>query len=114
MEREIAYYRCQNKPVIFIAKTLNIDCKTVRYIINKWKKETHDYVFALKSNSISFFNPDITGLLKRSDLSFSYAQKLLSNTYVINYIILNRNEAHNRYMDCIRYHIHLLLTHNLI
>ncbi|AWR96360.1 hypothetical protein DFR86_01550 [Acidianus sulfidivorans JP7] len=110
LEKEIAYYRCQNKPVIFIAKTLNIECKTVRYILNKWKKETYNYIFNLKSDSIPFFNPDITGILKKSDLSVEYAKKILLNKYVINYIILNRNEAHNRYMDCIRYHIHLILN----
>jgi len=108
IEKRIAYYRCQNKPVIYIAKTLNIDCQSVKYILKKWKFLTKKYINSLTQCENSFLNPDITGLLKSSDLTFDYAKKLLSNKYVLNYIFLNKNENHNRYMDCLRYHIILL------
>jgi hypothetical protein len=108
-EKDIAYWRCHNKPVIFKAKTLNISCDEVRRIINSWKEETRDFIFSLKEHDLGFFNPDITGLLKSSDLSVEYARKILSNKFVINYIVLNRERKHDRYMDCIRYHVKILL-----
>ncbi len=113
LEKRIAYYRCQNKPVIYIAKTLNIDCNSVRYMLKKWKILTEEYINSVSKTEDFLLNPDITGLLKSSDLSLDYAKKLLSNKYVKNYIFLNKNENHNRYMDCLRYHIILLQKANL-
>ncbi|BBG24151.1 hypothetical protein [Sulfuracidifex tepidarius] len=107
LERKIAYWRCQNKPVIFIAKTLKIPCDDVRKVLFSWKKRTQGYLDSLEAKTV-LLNPDIRGLLHSTDLTSDYAVKLLSNENVVNYMVLNRNEKHNRYMDCLRYHILLV------
>ena len=108
LERKIAYWRCRNKSAIFIAKTLNISCEDVRRTVKYWKIKTQGYLNSINNDQESVIVPYITGLLKRSDLTHEYAERLLSDRNVIDYITLNKNDNHNRYMDCIRYHILLL------
>ncbi|MUN28255.1 hypothetical protein [Sulfuracidifex metallicus] len=108
LERKIAYWRCRNKSAIFIAKTLNISCEDVWRTVKDWKIKTQNYLSSINNDQESVIVPDITGLLKRSDLTREYAERLLSDKNVINYITLSKNDNHNRYMDCIRYHILLL------
>ncbi len=108
LEKQIAYWRCQNKPVIFIAKTLKVPCDEIRKVIFAWKRKTQAYLDSLESEPALFLNPDIRGLLQSTDLTLDYARKLLSNENVVNYMVLNRNEKHDRYMDCLRYHILLV------
>ncbi|EQB69024.1 MAG: hypothetical protein AMDU4_FER2C00292G0002 [Ferroplasma sp. Type II] len=109
LEEAVAGLRCVNKPVKQIAKTLGIKKDEIEKIIKEWILQTDPYISELirerKVNNI----PD-TGeikLLVKMDIN-----NLLNDPRILDYIAKKRNDHHNRFMDCVRYKIKIMLYNN--
>lgn len=102
--------RCLNKPIKFISAYLKIDEKEVKRIVYRVKEDAQQYLEELVSEwkPKGIFFKDITGLLKRSDFTLEYAIRLLTNEDVLNFIYANLHQTHNRYLDCVKFHVLLL------
>ncbi len=106
--REVCILRCKNRPVKAIAKELGIGRDDIEKMIAKLIRETdpvlEELVKGRKANPIV---NDISPLLEKSDFSVRYAETLLNDERVLDYIALKREDHHDRFMDCIRYHVYL-------
>jgi len=109
--REVSIRRCKNRPVKAIAKELGMSRDDVEKIISKLIRETDPYIEEKVKGrkNASPLLVDITPLIEGSDFSKAYAETLLKNDAVLDYIAMKKGDHHDRFMDCIRYHIHLLL-----
>jgi hypothetical protein len=110
LEEAVAGLRCVNKPVKQIAKTLGIKKDEIEKIIKEWIIKTDPYISELvkerKANAI----PDAgeMKLLVKMDTG-----DILNDKRVLNYIARKRNDHHDRFMDCIRYKIKIMLQENI-
>ncbi len=106
LEEAIAGLRCVNKPVKQIAKTLGVKKDAIEKIIRDWIFDTEPYINGIigerKVNNI----PDAREmkLLVKMDID-----GMLSDNRILDYIAKKRNDHHDRFMDCIRYKIKIML-----
>ncbi|BBG23543.1 hypothetical protein [Sulfuracidifex tepidarius] len=108
--REVSIRRCKNRPVKAIAKELGMSRDDVEKVISKLIRETDPFIEEKVKGrrKVNLFT-DITPLIEGSDFTKAYAEALLKNEAVLDYIAVKSGDHHDRFMDCIRYHIHLLL-----
>ncbi|WP_276929912.1 hypothetical protein [Ferroplasma acidiphilum] len=106
LEEAIAGLRCVNKPVKQIAKTLGVKKDAIEKIIKDWIIDTDPYINGLigerKVNNI----PDTNEMKLLVQMETG---DLLSDKRILDYIAKKRNDHHDRFMDCIRYKIKIML-----
>jgi|GEM_PF-1788400 len=106
LEEAVAGLRCVNKPVKQIAKTLGVKKDSIEKIIKDWILYTEPYIDKLigerKVNSI----PDAREMKLLVKMA---TEDLLSDKRILDYIAKKRNDHHDRFMDCIRYKIKIIL-----
>ncbi|WOE51677.1 hypothetical protein [Sulfuracidifex metallicus] len=108
--KEVSIRRCKNRPVKAIAKELGMNREDVEKIISKLIRDTNPYLDELvKGRKINTITIDISPLVEKSDFTKEYAQTLLNDDRVLDYIAMKRGDYHDRLMDCIRYHVFLLM-----
>ncbi len=106
LEEAIAEFRCTNKPVKLISKTLGVKKDDIEKIIKHWIIHTNLYIEDLIKNRKTKNNPSIDDMLK---LVKTDSKELVKNGQILDYIARNRNNHHDRFMDCIRYKIYNML-----
>ena len=106
LEEAIAGLRCVNKPVKQIARTLGVKKDSIEKIIKDWIMDTDPYINELiverKVNNIPDANE--MKLLVKMD-----TDDILGDKRILDYIAKKRNDHHDRFMDCIRYKIKIML-----
>ncbi|MCY0849793.1 hypothetical protein [Sulfuracidifex metallicus] len=108
--KEVSIRRCKNRPVRAIAKELGMNREDVEKIISKLIRDTNPYLDELvKGRKINTITIDISPLVEKSDFTKEYAQILLNDDRVLDYVAMKRGDHHDRLMDCIRYHVFLLM-----
>ncbi len=106
LEEEIASLRGMNKSVKSISKTLGVRKDEIERIISKWIINTNPYIEALVKNRratrdiptkemIELVKMDVNNLVKNEDL--------------LDYMARKKGDYHDRFMDCIRYKIYIML-----
>jgi hypothetical protein len=109
LEEAVAGLRCVNKPVKQISKTLGIKKDIIEKIIKEWIMDTDPYINELVRERKVHAIPD-TGSMK--SLVKMNAEDLLNDKRILDYIAKKRNDHHDRFMDCIRYKIKIMLENN--
>jgi len=106
LEEAVAGLRCVNKPVKQIAKTLGVKKDSIEKIIKDWILDTESFINKLigerKVNSI----PDAREMKLLVKMA---PEDLLNDKRILDYIAKKRNDHHDRFMDCIRYKIKIML-----
>lgn len=107
---DIAIMRCRDRPVKYIAKTLGMKREEVERIIAEVIRVTDPHISRLlEGRVVDKERTEVAGILEMSDLSVDYAKYILSNETVLDYMALKWRDHHDRYMDCIRFRLYLLL-----
>ncbi|MEM0140240.1 MAG: hypothetical protein QXZ44_06490 [Ferroplasma sp.] len=107
LEFAIAQFRCINKPVKQIAKTLGIKKDVIEKIIKYWIADTDPFIINLVGKREVHSIPD-TG--KMVILLHNDIDKLLAMPEILDYIAKKRGDHHDRFMDCLRYKIKMKIS----
>jgi len=106
LEEAVAGLRCVNKPVKSISKTLGVKKDEIEKIIKHWIINTNPFLDELVKNRKARRKPNTKEMLKLVKMDVN---DLLKNDDILDYIAVKRNDYHDRFMDCIRYKINLML-----
>ncbi len=109
LEEAIADLRCANKPVKSISKKLGVKKDDIEKVIKQWIICADQYIGQLVKDRRALGSPPKEEMLELAKLGIN---EMLKNGAVLDYIARNRSDYHDRFMDCIRHKICIMIKNS--